>query len=344
MESASSEIAQKINGSKNKKLKIGMIFPGQGSQFLGMGKEFYNENRTVQELFEDASACMGKNFVKLCFASSEELLRGTIETQTAVFLVSVSIFSVLKEKYGIVPDLVAGHSLGEYSAVFAAGGMNFADSIYLLSKRAKFMEEAVKNQDGGLLAVLGFPEDKLRKICEQYDKPDTLTNVAEIGCFNSPEQLVVSGTIPELELIAQDIEMLRGKAVMLPIKGGFHSRLLHQAEQLFSQYLLKVDFNKLNIPLVSNVTAQKITSAESVKLSLVRQTSSRVRWWESMKHFEKMDLIVEIGPNDKLAKMIKREWPDKPIVSINSLRDLDKFGRALERLDPNLQCCFNSVQ
>jgi [acyl-carrier-protein] S-malonyltransferase len=315
--------------------KIGMIFPGQGSQFVGMGKQLYDRERVVQELFEQANGCLDINFVKLCFASSEKDLQATVHTQTAIFLVSAAIAALLKEKYDIIPQLVAGHSLGEYTAIHCAGGMNFVDSLYLLKKRGEIMEQAMRGQNGGMLAVLGFPEEKLRLICEQYDQPDSLEFVAEVVNFNSPTQLVVSGTMPQLEFIKNDVETFGGKAVMLPVSGAFHSRLMKEAERLFSVYLTKADFHDLKIPLVENIDAQIITTADEIKKALVGQTSGHILWWASMQHFKDFDVIVEIGPNDKFAKMIKREWPEKMVVSVNNHDDIHRLLMYLDRPIPD---------
>lgn len=335
-------------------MRIGMIFPGQGSQSLGMGKNLYDQERIVQEHFELASSCLDTNFVRLCFASSERELREVNNTQTAIFLVSASICALLREKYGIVPDLVAGHSLGEYTAIHAAGGITFPDALYLLHKRAKFMDEACQSQNGGMLAVLKFPTEKLQLICEQYDKPDSNTrvantsvantSVAEIANYNSPTQVVVSGTMPELEKVKSDVSTLGGKAIFVNVAGAFHSRMFREAEKNFAVYLLKVDFKPLKTPLANNVAGKLVWSPKSIKDSLVTQTSSHLYWWKAVQHFEKMDIIVEIGPGSKFTRMLKREWPNKTIISINEQEDINELLRILGKPIPKIECEYDGEE
>jgi [acyl-carrier-protein] S-malonyltransferase len=318
-------------------MKIGMIFPGQGSQALGMGKDIYDRERIVQEYFELASSCVEQNFVRLCFASSERELRETVNAQTSIFLISASFFALLKEKYGIVPDVVAGHSSGEYAAIFAAGGMTFPDALYLLKKRSLFMEEATKTFPGSMIAVLGLSFDTLTQICQRYDDPQGESRVVEIVNYNAPEQLVVSGTVPELEAVTRDVRVAGGKAIPLNVAGAFHSRLMREAEEQFALYMVKVDFKDLQIPLVNNIDAKQVTTNQEIKDSLVHQMSSHVLWWPAMDQFKSCDVIIEVGPGNKFARSLKREWPDKQVFALNTPADLEQilafFGKEVEKTE-----------
>lgn len=318
-------------------MKIGMIFPGQGAQFLGMAKEMYDRERIIQEYFEQASSCLDQNFVRLCFASSERELRETVNAQTSIFLISAALTVLLKEKYQIKPDIVAGHSSGEYAAIFAAGGMNFADALYLLKKRSLFMEEATQEFPGSMIAVVGLPHDDVKAICDRYDEPDDIKKVAEVVNFNAPQQFVISGTAAELESVAADVRAAGGKVLPLNVSGAFHSRLMRKAEELFSAYMVKVDFKDLAVPLVNNINAQLVTQNEEIKESVVKQMSGHVLWWPSMQNFKDCDVIVEVGPLNKLSKILKREWPDKKITSIGTPAELETFlgwlGKEVEKSD-----------
>ncbi len=311
-------------------MKIGMIFPGQGSQYLGMGKEFFDKERIVQEFFEEACVCLDKNFIKLCFASSDRELVETTNAQTSIFLVSAAISTLLNKKYGIKPSLVAGHSLGEYSAIFTAGGISFPDGLYLLKKRSQFMDEATKDSPGIMIAAIGISFERVKLICEQYDDPDDTIKVAQVVNFNTPKQVVISGTRRELENIKEDIETFGGKGIILNVAGAFHSRLMKGAEKRFAPYLTKVDFKELQVPVINNVAAEEITTPEQAQESLVKQTSSPILWWQAMQHFQDCDVIIEVGPNDKMGRMLKREWPDKCIISVNSQKDIEQLLQHIE--------------
>lgn len=305
-------------------MKLGMIFPGQGSQFVGMAKSFYDNERLIQEFFEEASNCLNQNFVKLCFASSEKELTDTINAQTSIFLVSTAVASLLKER-DIIPDVIAGHGCGQYSAMFIAGGFNFPDGLYLLKKRCQFLDEATADQDGGMLAVTNFPELYLREIIVKYDRPQSDNAIAEIVVFNTPNNFVVSGTMNELNAVKAEIENQGGKASFLKVSGAFNSRLMHEVQKKFALYLEKVDFQDLSIDLVENSQAKIIKSANEVKTSLIDQIISPILWWESMKYFVDCDVIVEVAPGIKLSKMLNKEWPSKNIISINEPSDIEQL-------------------
>ncbi len=328
---------------ENKK-KIGFIFPGQGAQQLSMGKELYDKHRIIQEYFERASNCLDSNFVRLCFASSERELTQTVNAQTSIFLVGASICSLLKEKYDIVPDVVAGHSSGEYTAIYAAGGMTFPDALYLLKKRATFMEESTTTYPGKMLAVLGIPHDELQEICARYDQPGNSEWVAQVVNYNSSTQLVVSGTSNALERVCDDVKTCGGKAIALNVDGAFHSRLMDDAAKMFALYMVKVDFKDLSIPLINNINAKKVQKNKAVKESLEKQMSRAVQWWPAMQKLKKCDVIVQIGPGNVYAKMLKREWPKKEIISINAEADIEKLLLLLGKSVARHVCDDDCVQ
>jgi [acyl-carrier-protein] S-malonyltransferase len=330
-----------------KQKKIGMVFPGQGSQYLGMGKELYDKYRIIQEHFEEASNCLDKNFVKLCFASSEKQLRNTINSQTSIFLLSASIYSVLKEKYGITPDVVAGHGSGEYAALFAAGGMSFPDVIYLLKKRGEFMDLTTKQRPGSMIAVLGLEQKFLQKICNDYNDSKDLSNVAEIANYNGIKHFVVSGTHEAVGQVHLDARAAGGRVIKMNVAGGFHSRLMEDAAKQFAMYMIKVDFKNLNIPLIDNISGKTITKNTEFKESIKQQMGSHIKWSTTMQKFKDCDIVVEIGPSSKLSRSLKREWPEKEIMSINNTQDIEQFllklgkpvARRLHSVDCDKESC-----
>lgn len=192
------------------------------------------------------------------------------------------------------------------------------------------MEEATKVTPGGMLAVLNCNESKLKAIIDKYNVPESDENVVEIVNYNSPRQLVVSGTLSLLAKIADEVTALRGRPILLKVSGAFHSRLMKTAQQRFAHYMEKVDFHNLTIPLVSNVNAQVITTSQEIRHALIEQLSSPVLWWQSMKHFRECDIIIEIGPGNKLTNFLSKEWKDKILLSINDQRDINHLLTVLK--------------
>ena len=201
--------------------KVGVIFPGQGSQFSGMCKELYDNERVIQGFFDEAASCLDTNFVKLCFASSDADLKQTRNAQTSIYVVSTAIYELITKKYGLVPYIVAGHSSGQYAALYAAGGLTFFDGLYLLDKRSQFMDEATRQHPGGMIAVLGITHGRLVEACREYDDPQKgLEQVVQVVNYNSQDQFVVSGTHDDLDVLARAVVKLGGKAIKLPVFGG----------------------------------------------------------------------------------------------------------------------------
>jgi len=314
-------------------MEIGVLFPGQGSQYVGMGRLFYDTERVVREYFEQASSCLGVDAPSLCFASSERDLIATGHAQTAIFIVSCSLYEIFKNYLSVTPSIVAGHSSGEYAALYAAGSLSFVDGLSLISKRALFMEEATRTLPGGMIAIIGLSCAQVAELCEQYDKADGIEQVVQIANYNSPEQTVVAGTHAELDLICDAVREAGGRALPLPVAGAFHSRLMRGAEEMFMCYIANAQITSPIIPVVANENGKQMTTVDHVTQELIGQVSRPVCWWQSMSAFESCDLIIQMGPGTIFAKMLQRQWPHKKILTLNTPADLhvieDEFGQVL---------------
>ncbi len=303
-------------------MKIGIMFPGQGSQYLGMGKAFYDESRQAQELFEEAYYCLEKNFVRLCFASSEKELREAGNAQTAIFLVSSAIWKVLKEKLDISPFVVAGHSAGQYGALYAAGGINFPDALYVLKKRSQFMQEATEKHPGGMSAVIGLSYEDVERVCVHLSQSNDLSQVIDVANINSPNQVVISGSVSALAKATEELRSLGGKVKELNVAGAFHSPLMREAEQEFVRHLVKVDFKPMHTPLIANTTAKPIKTPNEIQEELRHHMSSAVLWEQTMGYFDSCDVIVQVGPGKAMKSLYARHNKDKPVFAINEPDDV----------------------
>lgn len=284
---------------------IAFVFPGQGSQYPGMGKELADNFAAARQVFEEANEALGFDLAALCYHGPEEQLRLTTNTQPAILTVSVAALQVLKEETGLVPSYVAGHSLGEYSALVAAGALSFADAVRTVRQRGAFMQEAVPVGVGAMAAILGLESAELEAVCLEAAQGE----VVSAANFNSPGQVVIAGHATAVE---RAIEMAKGKgakrAMPLPVSAPFHCALMVPAGERLREVLLTITVNPLRTPVVTNVEASPNSEAKRVKDLLVAQVSAPVRWDESVSKMAQLGVerFIEIGPGKVLAGLIKR--------------------------------------
>ena len=300
-----------------------IIFPGQGSQIVGMGKEFFDKYNVVKNLFIEADDILGVNLSKIILNGPKQDLDFTENTQPAIFLVSYSIFRVIKEEFNI--DLnkakyFAGHSLGEYSALSCAGYLDFNVTIKLLKARGKAMQDSVPKGEGGMLAVLGSRVEDIEEILNNNSNSFS----AEIANDNSNGQLVLSGKTKDLELINDFLKKKKIKSIKLSVSAPFHCSLMSKATEVMRNQLKKIEFKHSNNIIFSNVTGQEVSDLHSLKNLLIDQIENRVRWRESIINMinKGVEHFVEIGPGKVLSGLIKRINKDVKITSINDQSDI----------------------
>ena len=300
-----------------------VIFPGQGSQIVGMGKEFYDKHDLVKKLFNEADEALNIPLSKIILEGPKEELDLTVNTQPAIFLISYSIFQVIKNKFNKdlnKANFFAGHSLGEYSAIACAGYLDFKDTIKILKIRGSAMQNSMPKGEGGMLAVLGTTVENIENILK--DNQDNFK--AEIANDNSEGQIVVSGKIQDLENLGSFLKKNKIKNIKLPVSAPFHCSLMSKATDIMREELGKLSFKKGKNTLISNITANEIFNANELKDLLVKQIENRVRWRESVINMiEKgVNQFIEIGPGKVLSGLVKRINKDVEVVSINNEDDI----------------------
>jgi [acyl-carrier-protein] S-malonyltransferase len=283
---------------------IAFIFPGQGSQYVGMGKELYENFSVAKQIFEEADDALRQSISGLCFKGPEEALKLTENTQPAVLTTSIAALKVIQAEKGLIPSFTAGHSLGEYSALVASEALTFSEAVKIVRLRGKFMQEAVPVGEGAMAAVLGMEREQVEKVCEEVSSGEVLTTAN----FNCPGQIVIAGHAKAVERAIERIKQEGKKAVLLPVSAPFHSPLMKPAGERLEKALEEISITDLKIPVVTNVEAEVNTSKDRVKGLLVAQVSSPVRWEESMrKMIEKgIEQVLEIGPGKVLSGLMKR--------------------------------------
>ena len=300
-----------------------VIFPGQGSQSIGMGKEFFEKYNLVKNLFKEADESLGISLSKIILEGPKEELDLTINTQPAIFLVSYSIFQVMKTEFNInlnQAKYFAGHSLGEYSALSSANYLNFSDTIKLLRARGESMQNAVPKGEGGMLAVLGSTVEVIENILKENEKDFTV----EIANDNSEGQIVLSGKNNDLTKLIQLLKIQNIKNIKLPVSAPFHCKLMKKSTEIMKKKIEKMNFQESKNKLISNVTAKEIINQDELKKLLIEQIESRVRWRESVINMisKGVDHFIEIGPGKVLSGLIKRIDKNVKINTINNDSDI----------------------
>lgn len=308
--------------------KLGLLFPGQGSQYVGMGKQLLEEFPVARRTFQEASDVLGEDMVKLCLEGAEDRLRLTANAQPAILTLSIAAFRVVKEELGISPACAAGHSLGEYSALVAAQAMSFPDAVLAVRKRGQFMQQAVPQGQGAMAAVLGMDAADVDRICREAAGPE----VVVAANYNGPGQVVVSGHASAVERVARAAKQQGAKKVVeLPVSAPFHSPLLAPAGEKLREVLENMSFRDPAFPVISNVDAKPYPAGSAVVELLARQVSHPVRWEESMQLMASwgVHVAVELGPKKVLVGLLKRIAPGIVGVQVEDPAGAQELARAL---------------
>lgn len=304
--------------------KIACIFPGQGAQYSGMGKEIAENYGQAMEIFEIASQRLGIDMKQLCFEGSEEELKKTENTQPSILTTSIAIYEVLKY-HGITPEITAGLSLGEYSALVAAKSISFSDAVAVVKQRGKYMQEAVPAGEGTMAAVMGMEKEKVIECLKMASD----AGVVEAVNYNCPGQIVIAGHTKAVERACEILkENGARRAILLPVSAPFHSSLLKPAGEKLAKELEKVEVSELEIPVVANVNAQAILDKNQVKQCLIEQVSSSVLWEDSVRLMIDMgvDTFIEVGPGKSLSAFVKKIDKD---VAVYNIEDMDTLNNTV---------------
>ena len=300
------------------------VFPGQGSQYAGMGRDLFQAYPEARRVFHEIDEALGVEISKLCFEGPEDELKLTENTQPAILAVSSAIHAVLEEHGATRRDLVAGHSLGEYSAIVSVGGLTPAAAAKLVRARGRFMQEAVPVGSGGMAALIGPSVEDARAICEEAAQGE----VVSVANINAPGQIVIAGTTAGIEraIAAAKARGVR-RALPLPVSAPFHCELMSPAAERLAPLLDDADFKDLWLALVSNVDASPIGTATAVRNALLRQVASPVRWVESVERMVSMGVkrFVEIGPGNVLTGLIKRIDANVELVNVSDVASLEAY-------------------
>lgn len=301
--------------------KLAYIFPGQGSQTVGMGKDLYDNFAVSREVFEEANDALGFSLSEMCFSGTAEALALTANTQPTILTTSIAAFRAMEAEGFPIPEFVAGHSLGEYSALVAAGGMSFADAVKTVRKRGTYMQEAVPVGVGAMAAILGLPLETVEVACEDAAEGE----VCSPANINSPAQIVIAGSA---DAVDRAIEILKERgakrAIKLNVSAPFHCDLMFPAQEKLAKDLAQIEFKNLQFPIIENVTAEANTHGERVRMALTEQVSSPVRWAQSVENLivQEVTTFVEVGAGKVLSGLVRQINRDVRCLNVENSESL----------------------
>jgi len=307
--------------------KVAFVFPGQASQYSGMGKDLAGKYPAAKAVFDEADRALGFSISKLCFEGTEEDLKLTANTQPAILTCSVAVYRVLEEK-GLTPDFVAGHSLGEYSALVATGALKFADAVQLVRKRGTYMQDAVPAGVGAMAAIMGLSPAVVADVCKRASGSE----ICAAANLNSPDQTVISGHAGAVKRAVELASQAGAKrAVILAVSAPFHSALMMPMQQRLEKNLRDTEFSNLQLPLVTNVDADTTTSGSEAREALIRQVSTPVRWEESVRLLidEGVNTFVEVGPGRVLTGLLRQI--ERSVAALN-VEDEKSLAATVEKI------------
>lgn len=311
-------------------MKIAMVFPGYGSQFVGMGRELYNDFRVVQEYFEEASSCANINFVKLCFASSDAELSKLHNAYGAIFLISSALYALIKEM-GIHPTLVGGYNQGEYAALFAAGAFTFPDGLYILNKYSSLYQESLKTMDNiQLIKIHGLPATTIEEICLQADYKE---HAASIAIYYDALTYYVVGDYQALEAVRELAYQVEPRITLDPISNGFgfHTSAMNNVVDQLKMYLEKVDCKDLKVPCISGIDGTYIKTSAAVREHILEHINHPIHLPLVADSLVTADIILEMGPSNALSDFFKKHYPDKQCIALNKKADIEQLQDIVHR-------------